>query len=120
MSPTRILPTCILAAAALSAQADVKVPTLFTEHMVLQQGKPLQFWGWADKDESVTVELNGVKATVTPGSSGRWQATLPARKAGGPYKLEFRARNTITYTDRCATLFELFRPCSYDESNLTC
>ncbi len=99
MSLTRILPTCILAAAALAAQADVKVPTLFTEHMVLQQGKPLQFWGWADKDESVTVELNGVKATVTPGSTGRWQATLPARKAGGPYKLEFRGRNTITYTD---------------------
>lgn len=99
MSPTRVLPTCILAAAAFAAQADVKLPTLFTEHMVLQQGKPLQFWGWADKDESVTVELNGVKTTVSPGSTGRWQATLPARKAGGPYKLEFRARNTIAYID---------------------
>ena len=99
MTLMRILPTCILAAAAFTARADVKVPTLFTEHMVLQQGKPLQFWGWADKDESVTVELNGVKTTVTPGSTGRWQATLPARKAGGPYKLEFRARNTISYSD---------------------
>ncbi len=99
MSPTRILPTCILAAAALTAQADIKLPTLFTEHMVLQQSKPLQFWGWADKDESVTVELNGVRATVTPGLSGRWQATLPATSAGGPYKLQFRGRNTVTYSD---------------------
>lgn len=95
----RILSTSILAVAALTAQADIKLPALFTEHMVLQQGKPLQFWGWADKDESVTVELDGVKTTVTPGSGGRWHATLPTRKAGGPYKLEFRGRNTITYTD---------------------
>jgi hypothetical protein len=39
------------------ATADVKLPSVFASHMVVQRDKPLVIWGTADKDESVTVSF---------------------------------------------------------------
>jgi sialate O-acetylesterase len=50
-------------AAALSlvatAHADVKLPAILNEGMVLQRNAPIKFWGWADEGEQVTVEFLG-------------------------------------------------------------
>jgi len=39
------------------ARADVRVPHVFSSHMVLQRDRPLTIWGWADRGETVTVQL---------------------------------------------------------------
>jgi sialate O-acetylesterase len=67
----------------------LKLPALFSDHMVLQQKMSCPVWGWAKDGTSVTVEINGQKATAMA-RDGRWQVKLPALEAGGPYKLTVR------------------------------
>ncbi len=88
--------SCLLA--AFTTRADVRLPSLFTDHMVLQQGKPIPVWGWAEDGEQVTVELLG-KKSKTVAKEGRWMVRLPRQKAGGPHELRVRGKNSITLQD---------------------
>jgi sialate O-acetylesterase len=55
--------------------------------MVLQRGKPIPVWGWADANETVTIRFNKKTYTVIADAEGRWRTDLPKMKAGGPYQL---------------------------------
>ena len=70
------------------AQSSLRLPTLFTDHMVLQRGKPINVWGWDAPGQKVTISLNGKSVTTTASSDGRFRAELPKQKEGGPYRLE--------------------------------
>ena len=85
-------------ACAASLRADVRLPALFTDHMVLQRGKPIAIWGWADEGEKVTVRFHDSTAT-TEASNGKWRLTLPEEKAGGPYELVVRGNNELKVSD---------------------
>ena len=96
----RLLPTTlVLLCAALAARADVKLPALFSDHMVLQQGLPLKVWGWAEPGEKVTVEFRQQKTTVTTPASGKWLVTLKAEAAGDPGTLTVSGKNTVSISD---------------------
>jgi sialate O-acetylesterase len=77
----------LLALMATSAQADVRLATVFGDHMVLQREQPIRIWGHATPGRTLAVELAGRKASVNVGADGRWSAMLPALKAGGPHQL---------------------------------
>ncbi len=83
---------------SLALRAEVRLPGLFSDHMVLQQDLPVPVWGWADAGETVTVTLRGRSVTATP-QNGRWLARLPAQKAGGPFELVVQGRNRIELRD---------------------
>jgi sialate O-acetylesterase len=70
-----------------SAQAAVKLPAIFSDHMVLQREQPLPVWGWDEPGKEVTVTLGDAKATAQADASGKWMVKLPAMKAGGPLTL---------------------------------
>jgi len=76
------------------ARADVKLPGLFSDNMVLQQGMRLPIWGWADDGEKVTVTFRGKKASATA-RNGKWMVKLPSQKAGGPDTLAVEGKNKI-------------------------
>jgi len=80
--------------AAFAARADVKLPALVSDGMVLQQGINVPVWGWADEGESVTVEFQGQKVSTTA-KDGKWMVRLKPLKAGGPFTLTVRGKNTI-------------------------
>lgn len=82
-----------------SAFADVKLPQLITNHMVLQRDLKLKIWGWAAVGEKVSVSINKIKANTKTGSDGKWLMVLPAMKAGGPYTMQIKGNNTITLSD---------------------
>jgi sialate O-acetylesterase len=70
--------------------------------MILQRDKPIQIWGWADPGEKVKLkaswqDLGGISATAD--ADGQWELELPAAKAGGPYKLTIKGKNTIELTN---------------------
>lgn len=71
-------PTAFLAFAALisSAPAAVRLPSLFTDHLVLQRDKPVPVWGKAEPGEEVVVEFAGQKKTTRAGADGRWMLKL--------------------------------------------
>jgi sialate O-acetylesterase len=67
-----------------TAWADVRLPKVFGDHMVLQQEKEIPVWGWADPGEKVEVSLTGGAAVAAVADAkGQWQVKLPAVKAGG-------------------------------------
>lgn len=70
-------------AIAVSASAEIKLPAVMSDNMVLQADKPACVWGWAEPGETVAVALEGGKAVqAAAGQDGRWSVALPAQKAG--------------------------------------
>ena len=86
---------------ALSADlwADVRLPALFGNHMVVQRDMPIHVWGWADPGEAVSVAFRGESAGTTASPDGRWEIFLEPAEAGGPYDLAIDGENSIRLTD---------------------
>ena len=82
-----------------SASAEVRLPHLLSDHMVLQRDLPIPIWGWASPSEKVTVHLGKSSESATTGADGHWMVKLPKMGAGGPYQLTVAGANTITLTD---------------------
>ncbi|WP_316821844.1 GDSL-type esterase/lipase family protein [Pedobacter gandavensis] len=68
----------------------LKLPALFTSHMVLQRDQAIPIYGVADADEPVTVLFKGVRKTVITGKDGKWKVLFPAMPHGGPYQLQIQ------------------------------
>ena len=83
------------------AQGQLKLPSVFGDHMVLQCGMDVAIWGWAKPNEEVVVILDGqVKVKTKSDEQGRWMAKLPPQPAGGPHELVIAAGNEkIRFTD---------------------
>ncbi|MEW6156186.1 MAG: sialate O-acetylesterase [Verrucomicrobiota bacterium] len=85
---------------AFDVCAHLKLPALFTDHMVLQQGQPVPVWGWADAGEKVTVQFGKQKVTTTAGPDGKWMVRLKKLKASAsPATLKVSGHDTIEIQD---------------------
>ncbi|TGE25868.1 sialate O-acetylesterase [Hymenobacter aquaticus] len=87
----------LLLASPLHAQ--VRLPKLVSDGMILQRDAPVAVWGWASPGEKVTVTLAGKTASATTSADGKWRASLPPLKAGGPYEMTVAGANRITLKD---------------------
>ncbi len=90
----------LVCVAAAPVRAEVKLPRVIGDHMVLQRGKPICIWGWAAPGEGVTVTLGSHRKTVQTGKDGAWRVELPAMKAGGPHVMTVAGQaNKLTVKD---------------------
>lgn len=80
----------------LPGLAAVKLPAVFSDHMVLQRDLPAPIWGTAEPGEKVTITFRDQTKTSIAGADGRWSAKLDPLKAGGPDSLTV---NEITVAD---------------------
>ncbi len=79
--------------------AQVVLPRLVRDSMILQRDVPIRIWGWSGKGEKITIRFNG-KTYKTKGSTeGRWSIKLAKMQAGGPYTMQIKAKNTIRLQD---------------------
>lgn len=86
--------------ASAPALGDVRLPSVFSDHMVLQQQKPIRVWGWADAGETVQVSAGAQSVTTQANSDGRWQIELPPMKANKtPMALTVKGNNTLIIQD---------------------
>jgi sialate O-acetylesterase len=108
MSPNRLSPflrNLLLVSIATSAglqpaTADVTMPLIFGDHMILQQESKLPVWGWADPGEDVTVSMGGKSAQAKAGPDGKWRVDLPAFPAGtAAMTLTVTGKNKLTFSD---------------------
>jgi len=84
----------------MTVDAEVRMPGLFTDHMVLQRGQAVPVWGWADPAGEVTVHFAGQRASTVAGPDGRWMVRLaPLEASAVPQELVVTGRNTVTITD---------------------
>ena len=82
----RWLAAALLFVAAAGEAAPVLNP-IFSDHGVLQRGRPISIWGTASPGEQVRVTLGSATATAAADRAGAWHVALPAMGAGGPYTL---------------------------------
>jgi sialate O-acetylesterase len=84
---------------AMTACAEVRVPAIIGDNMVVQQGQKVRIWGAAAAGETVTVSfLNEQRSTLTD-PDGHWQVLMGPFKAGGPATLTIKGSNTLTFNN---------------------
>jgi sialate O-acetylesterase len=92
----------LLVAAALlctaTMQADVKLPKIFSDGMVMQQQTKANLWGTATagKNVVVTTGWNKKKYTVKADADGKWSLAIETPEAGGPYTITLSDGKTTT------------------------
>jgi sialate O-acetylesterase len=93
----RSLIICGILLYSLAIQAEVKLPAIFANNMVLQQQSDVQLWGWATAGSNVTIQIswNNKKYTVTTDAKGKWKTKVSTPSAGGPYTMVFREKNVV-------------------------
>jgi sialate O-acetylesterase len=83
-----------------SGRADVRLPAIIGNNMVLQADKPLPIWGWAEPGEDVTVSLRDAKITAKADAQGTWSVKLPAQKSSAdPAEMTVAGKNSIKITN---------------------
>lgn len=76
--------------------ANVKLPALISDNMVLQQDSNVPVWGWADPGENVEVTLGDLPPVKTAADeTGNWLVRLRTPKAGVPYEMIIRGKNIL-------------------------
>lgn len=93
---TRCFTPLLLAFLAAPAFADVKLPAIISDNMVLQQDTPAGVWGWAEAGEKVTVKFAGKSAEAVADANGKWKVKLEGLVAGEPGEMTIAGKNTIT------------------------
>ncbi|PZR32845.1 sialate O-acetylesterase [Caulobacter segnis] len=68
----------LLACAGVAAAEPLKLPALFTDHMVLQRNRPIAISGLGPPGATISVRYGGHAVDASAQPDGRWVATLPA------------------------------------------
>ena len=94
------LAVCVAMAISV-AWAEVKLPAVFSDNMVLQRDLAVPVWGWADTGEEVVVTCTGptfaAKSNSFADANGKWFLKLNAMPVGGPYEMVVEGKNRITF-----------------------
>lgn len=95
MKYVNILPFLFCIIIGLSASAQVRLPKLVSDGMVLQRDQKINVWGWASPGEKVKINFKGRTYKATTSQDGKWILQMQASKAGGPYTMTIDASNHI-------------------------
>jgi len=79
--------------------AEVKPAKIFSSNMVLQKGIENTIWGWADKNEKVSIAMNEKEVKTRADKNGKWVAKLPIMEYGGPYTMTISGKNQVQFTN---------------------
>lgn len=97
-SPKHLILACSISLAP-AALADVRLPKIISDHMVLQGNQPATIWGWADPQEKVEVALGKKTASTTANSEGKWSVRLEVPATGTALEMSVAGKNTVTVKD---------------------
>jgi sialate O-acetylesterase len=79
--------------------AEVSLPRLLSDGVVLQRDTANRIWGWAAEGETVSVKFDGQEAGTVVAENGEWQVLLEPVSAGGPHLLEINGTNQLEISD---------------------
>lgn len=85
--------------ASVAAHAEVRLPAVFADHMVVQRDVPVHVWGHASPNEAVAVIFRGETGHAAADDLGRWSLYLHPGEAGGPFELQVQGTNKIAIQD---------------------
>ena len=84
---------------SVNTSGNLILPVLVSDGMVLQRDAKIIIWGWASPGEKVMVKFNRKTYNCVTDPAGNWNIALPPMKAGGPYTMELKGKNTIVLKD---------------------
>jgi sialate O-acetylesterase len=86
---------CVFCVMMLIAHASIaiRLPKIYSDHMVLQREKPLKIWGWGTPGETVKVVFNGQSVQAKAGKNGAWSVMLKPMQHGGPFEMKLSAKS---------------------------
>lgn len=82
-----------------STRADVRMPLIFSDHMVLQRHAEVKVWGWADPGERIRVNIAGQQHQTRADRQGNWSVNLSPMEAGGPFSMSVAGKNQLAFSD---------------------
>lgn len=87
----------LLLSVSFQSQAEVRLPSVFSSNMVLQQNKQVAIWGWANPTENVKItgSWNNKTVEVKTSSGSKWMTLLQTPEAGGPFTVTIEGQNII-------------------------
>jgi sialate O-acetylesterase len=83
----------------LTNHAQIKLPRLISDGMVLQRDREVKIWGWASAGETIELTFNQKKYNTQADTSGNWSILLPSQPAGASFNMIFKGKNEITVND---------------------
>jgi sialate O-acetylesterase len=97
----RVIFLLFLLELSIFSRADINLPALVSNHMVLQQNTRIRLWGRADPGEVIRISGGWLASQVecTTSDDGTWQTEVKTIEAGGPYKLTLKGKNVIELSD---------------------
>ena len=95
------LSVIILLSLSSQSEAQLRLPSIISSGMVLQQNDSVNLWGWGNPSEKilVTTSWNGKTDTATVNNRANWKIKVKTPSAGGPYTITLKANNTIVLND---------------------
>ena len=91
----RIIAICFCLIITCYGDAQITLPRLIKDSMILQRDSKINIWGWASNGEKVNVKFNNKTYKTITGNNGKWMLHLASMKAGGPYTMEISGKNKI-------------------------
>ena len=82
-----------------NVSAEIKLPKVFADHMVLQRGQNVALWGWAEPGEAVQIQTPFESQQLTANEDGKWMTRLRPMRAGGPIEITLKGTNEIVLKD---------------------
>ena len=81
----------------VASWADIRLPAIIGDNMMLQAEEKAPLWGWADPGEMihVSVSWHRMERRTTADADGRWMLSIKTPPAGGPYEIILKGKNTI-------------------------
>lgn len=81
--------------------ATIRLPAVFSDHMVLQQNEEVKIFGWGNPSEKIVIKpsWNSIEYTTVTNNLAVWEVKIKTPNAGGPYVIEFKGENTVVLKD---------------------
>ena len=86
----------IVLTVSATSVAQVELPEIIRDSMILQRNAKIKIWGWASSGENISVSFHGKKIKTVASTDGEWNVELPKMKEGGPYTMIIKGKNEIT------------------------
>lgn len=83
------------------ASANVHLPAIFADHMVLQRNATVNIWGHAEPNEEITLTADFLdrEYKVKANSEAKFSIAFPTSKEGGPYTIKIKGYNEVILKD---------------------
>jgi sialate O-acetylesterase len=98
-SATALCILILLLTISIHVEAQLRLPKLISDGMVLQRDATLKIWGWAKAGEKITIRFNRKTYKTVTAADGKWLLTLPPTPAGGPYSMDILGDTQLTIKD---------------------